>query len=76
LSKAGYRFTANCSLSLIPQPSLTCWHVVGAVNGSSMLTPPFGGPAQVLEYLGRYTHKVAITHHRVRNLEAGNISCR
>ena len=26
---------------------------------------PFGGPLQVLEYLGRYTHKVAITAHRI-----------
>ena len=26
---------------------------------------PFGGPKQVLEYLGRYTHKVAITTHRI-----------
>lgn len=26
---------------------------------------PFGGPLQVLEYLGRYTHKVAITPHRI-----------
>lgn len=25
----------------------------------------FGGPKQVLEYLGRYTHKVAITAHRI-----------
>lgn len=26
---------------------------------------PFGGPAQVLEYVGRYTHKIAITKHRI-----------
>lgn len=26
---------------------------------------PFGGPKQVLEYLGRYTHKVAISNHRI-----------
>ena len=31
---------------------------------------PFGGPQQVLEYLGRYTHKVAITTHRI--LHIGN----
>lgn len=29
---------------------------------------PFGGPLQVLEYLGRYTHKVAITAHRIREI--------
>lgn len=26
---------------------------------------PFGGPKQVIEYLGRYTHKVAISNHRI-----------
>ncbi|MCH8317104.1 MAG: IS91 family transposase [Bacteroidetes bacterium] len=26
---------------------------------------PFGGPKQVVEYLGRYTHKVAISNHRL-----------
>ncbi len=27
--------------------------------------PPFGGPEQVLAYLGRYTHRVAITNSRL-----------
>ena len=27
--------------------------------------PPFGGPAQVLDYLGRYTHRIAISNHRL-----------
>jgi len=26
---------------------------------------PFGGPKQVIEYLGRYTHKTAISNHRI-----------
>src|SRR5262249_61272589 len=26
--------------------------------------PPFGGPEYVLQYLGRYTHRVAISNHR------------
>jgi len=29
---------------------------------------PFGGPDQVLKYLGRYTHKTAITHYRIRSV--------
>jgi hypothetical protein len=33
---------------------------------------PMGGPAQVLEYLGRYTHKVAISNHRIKCLDADN----
>jgi len=34
---------------------------------------PFGGPQQVVEYLGRYTHKVAISNHRIKKVdEQGN----
>jgi Putative transposase/Transposase zinc-binding domain len=29
---------------------------------------PFGGPHGVIEYLGRYTHKVAISNHRIRSI--------
>lgn len=29
---------------------------------------PFGGPEQVIEYLGRYTHKIAISNHRLQNV--------
>jgi hypothetical protein len=29
------------------------------------LKPPFGGPQYVLQYLGRYTHRVAISNHRL-----------
>jgi hypothetical protein len=30
---------------------------------------PFGGPQQVIEYLGRYTHKVAISNHRLKGFD-------
>ena len=33
---------------------------------------PFGGPKQVLEYLGRYTHKIAISNHRILDVSAEN----
>ena len=29
---------------------------------------PFGGPQMVIEYLGRYTHKVAISNHRIQRI--------
>ena len=32
---------------------------------------PFGGPAQVVEYLGRYTHKVAISNSRIKDVDDG-----
>ena len=33
---------------------------------------PFGGPQQVIEYLGRYTHKVAISNHRINSINSAN----
>src|SRR6185369_7230709 len=39
--------------------------------------PPFdGGPEQVLKYLARYTHRVAISNHRLLKLEEGRVTFR
>src|SRR5437667_6327446 len=38
--------------------------------------PPFGGPEQVLNYLGRYTHRVAISNNRLLGIDHGRISFR
>lgn len=38
--------------------------------------PPFGGPEQVLDYLGRYTHRVAISNDRLVNLQNGKVTFR
>jgi hypothetical protein len=38
--------------------------------------PPFGGPEQVLKYLARYTHRVAISNHRLVKLEDGKVTFR
>lgn len=35
---------------------------------------PFGHPKAVLEYLGRYTHKVAISNHRIKSMEKGKVT--
>jgi hypothetical protein len=35
--------------------------------------PPFGGPQHVIEYLGRYTHRVAISNRRLRALHDGQV---
>jgi hypothetical protein len=35
---------------------------------------PFGGPERVLDYLGRYTHRVAISNHRLKELKDGQVS--
>ncbi len=35
---------------------------------------PFAGPEQVLEYLGRYTHRVAISNNRIKSVDNGKVT--
>ena len=37
---------------------------------------PFGGPQQVLDYLGRYTHRVAISNNRLIDIADGHVTFR
>jgi hypothetical protein len=51
--------------TLAPEPAFREWlrslhHQPWVVYAK----PPFGGPAHVLHYLARYTHRVAISNHR------------
>jgi hypothetical protein len=36
--------------------------------------PPFGGPEHVLRYLGRYTHRMAISNHRLLAFDGHKVS--
>jgi hypothetical protein len=38
--------------------------------------PPFGGPSHVLHYLARYTHRVAISNHRIVNVTDDQVTFR
>ncbi len=38
--------------------------------------PPFGGPEAVLAYLSRYTHRVAISNHRLVSADADTVAFR
>jgi hypothetical protein len=46
-----------------------CWQTEWVVYAK----PPFGGPAQVLKYLARYTHRVAISNQRLVTVEADQV---
>ncbi|MCK5641974.1 MAG: IS91 family transposase [Gammaproteobacteria bacterium] len=51
--------------------------MIKALQDTSWITyskQPFGGPEQVLEYLGRYTHRVAITNNRILSIEDGRVT--
>jgi hypothetical protein len=38
--------------------------------------PPFGGPQHVLHYLARYTHRVAISNHRILAVDESQVTFR
>jgi hypothetical protein len=46
------------------------------INWVVYAKPPFGGPAQVLAYLGRYTHRVAIANSRLVSMTETNVAFR
>lgn len=48
--------------------------IVGQKKWNVYAKAPFGGPAQIIEYLGRYTHKVAITAHRILHIDDSRIT--
>lgn len=51
-------------------------HAIGFKKWNVYAKSPFGGPAQIIEYLGRYTHKVAITVHRIISIDEQMITFR
>lgn len=46
---------------------------VGKVEWVVYAKKPFAGPKQVLNYLGRYTHRVAISNNRLLEIERGRV---
>lgn len=50
------------------------WDHAASLDWVVHIKPPFGGPRRVLKYLARYSHRVAISNHRLRALENGHVS--
>jgi Putative transposase len=57
-----------CFQLLIKRLSNKKWYVYAK--------PPFGGPEHVLRYLGRYTHRMAISNHRLTAFDGERVSFR
>ena len=49
-------------------------HSTKKMKWNIYLKRAFGGPEHVLEYLGRYTHRVAISNHRIKSIAHGNVT--
>jgi hypothetical protein len=64
--------------SLEPLRDPENWHsLIATVQAAKWVVyakPPFGGPAQVLKYLARYTHRVAISNRRLISLQDGKVT--
>ena len=54
-----------------------CWlHEPASKEWVVYAKPPCGGPEQVLKYLARYTHRVAIANSRILSIDAGQVRFR
>jgi hypothetical protein len=75
--KAG-RLQFFAALAVLADPDTFAQHLgpLGTADWVVYAKRPFGGPEETLAYLGRYTHRVAITNSRLINLEQGRISFR
>ena len=65
-------------LKLLAQPkTFAAWlRPLYRQNWVVYLKRPFGGPVHVLQYLGRYTHRVAISNHRLVSFTDGQVTFR
>lgn len=74
---AGYLRFFN-ALESLQAPRAFARHLAPARHAEWVVyaKPPFGGPQHVLEYLGRYTHRVAISNNRLIDFGDGEVSFR
>jgi Putative transposase len=68
--------TGHCHALGAPQPWQQFLASLQDVEWVVYAKPPFGGPAHVLKYLARYTHRVAIANHRLLALDDGRVTFR
>jgi len=72
------RLHLSGSLALLKHPTaFAAWlRPLFRKNWVVYCKPPFGGPEYVLQYLGRYTHRVAISNHRLVSFTDGQVTFR
>jgi hypothetical protein len=63
------------SLATLSDPQAFTRYLAGTRKSEWVVyaKPPFGGPKQVLNYLGRYTHRVTISNSRLLNIGDGKV---
>ena len=68
------QFHADLAGLAAPEAFAACLRPLRATPWVVFAKRPFGGPEQVLDYLGRYTHRVAITNRRLVGLHETRVS--
>lgn len=66
------------SLQALSHPHMFAHHLQPAQQTEWVVhaKPPFAGPQQVLDYVGRYTHRIAIANHRLLDIDGGHVRFR
>jgi hypothetical protein len=75
LARMREAFVAGRVAGFAGRAAFEAW--AGALAGRDWVVyskPPFGGPARVLKYLARYTHRVAIGNSRLVGLDGGRVT--
>ncbi len=70
------RFTGSASELAAPQQFAAFLHRLFRQDWVVYAKPAFGGPEAVLRYLGRYTHREAISNHRLLSFDGERVAFR
>jgi hypothetical protein len=70
------RFSGDLTLLAQPKIFATWLRTLFRKDWVVYCKPPFGGPEYVLQYLGRYTHRVAISNHRLISFADSQVTFR
>jgi hypothetical protein len=67
-----------CAQRHLQEPAAFRQHLAPAYDAEWVVYAkrPFAGPAQVLDYVGRYTHRVAISNNRLLSMDNGKVRFR
>jgi hypothetical protein len=73
-SEGELRFSGTLATLVDPAAFAVQLDALAGLDWVVYAKPPFAGPEQVLGYLGRYTHRVAIANSRLVGLDDGQVS--
>jgi hypothetical protein len=72
--KGRLKFYGDMNGPAQPSAFKALYHQTQRIQWVVFVKPPFGDPEQVLKYLARYTHRVAISNRRLLSMEDGRVS--